>query len=106
MLHSNNKAYIHILSCFVFKQQPIETFPDSKVHGANMGPIWVLPAPDGPHVGLMNLAIRDNFSVASVALWQLYDYQISCEVALQNMGELIYCELLMYPQQNKAQHIL
>ena len=26
-------------------------FPDSKVHGANMGPIWVLSAPDGPHVG-------------------------------------------------------
>ena len=32
--------------------------PDSKVHGANMGPIWVLSAPDGPHVGPMNLAIR------------------------------------------------
>ena len=31
--------------------------PDSKVHGANMGPIWVLSAPDGPHVGLMNFAI-------------------------------------------------
>ena len=24
-----------------------------------MGPIWVLSAPDGPHVGPMNLAIRD-----------------------------------------------
>ena len=33
--------------------------PDSKIHGANMGPTWVLPAPDGPHVGPMNLAIRD-----------------------------------------------
>ena len=32
--------------------------PDSKVHGANMGPTWVLSAPDGPHVGPMNLAIR------------------------------------------------
>ena len=31
--------------------------PDSKVHGANMEPIWVLSARDGPHVGLMNLAI-------------------------------------------------
>ena len=31
---------------------------DSKIHGANMGPIWVLSAPDGPHVGPMNLAIR------------------------------------------------
>ena len=34
--------------------------PDSKVHGANMGPTWGLSAPDGPHVGPMNLAIRDG----------------------------------------------
>ena len=33
-------------------------YPDSKVHGANMGSTWVLSAPDGPHVGPMNLAIR------------------------------------------------
>ena len=32
--------------------------PGSEVHGANMGPTWVLSAPDGPHVGPMNLAIR------------------------------------------------
>ena len=25
-----------------------------------MGPTWVLSAPDGPHVGPMNLAIREN----------------------------------------------
>ena len=36
--------------------------PDSKVHGANMGPTWVLSAPDGPHVGPMNLVIRDATS--------------------------------------------
>ena len=34
------------------------TSPDSKVHGTNMGPTWVLSAPDGPHIGPMNLAIR------------------------------------------------
>ena len=32
--------------------------PGSKVHGAIMGPTWVLWATDGPHVGPMNLAIR------------------------------------------------
>ena len=32
--------------------------PDSKIHGDNMGPTWVLPVPDGPHVGPMNFAIR------------------------------------------------
>ena len=34
--------------------------PDSKVHRANVGPTWVLSAPDGPHVGPMNLAIRED----------------------------------------------
>ena len=38
--------------------------PDSKVHGANMGPTWVLSAPDGPHVGPMNLAIRECFTIS------------------------------------------
>ena len=33
--------------------------PDSKVHGANMGPIWGRQDPGGPHVGPMNLAIWD-----------------------------------------------
>ena len=32
--------------------------PDSKARGANMGPTWVLSAPDGPHIGPMNHAIR------------------------------------------------
>ena len=32
-------------------------FPDSKVHGANMGPIWGWQDPGGPHVGPMNFAI-------------------------------------------------
>ena len=35
-----------------------QSFPDSKVHGANMGPTWVLLAPGGLHVGPLNLAIR------------------------------------------------
>ena len=35
--------------------------PDSKVHGANMGPTWALSAPGGPHISLMNLAIWDSF---------------------------------------------
>ena len=36
-----------------------QTDPDSKVHGANVGPTWVLSAPDGPHVCPMNLATRE-----------------------------------------------
>ena len=44
--------------------------PDNKVHGANKGPTWVLSAPDGPHVGPMNLAIRDVYFYPSwMARW-------------------------------------
>ena len=46
----------HHLSCHDGDQYG--QYPDSKVHVANMGPNWVLPAPSGPHVGPMNLAIR------------------------------------------------
>ena len=36
--------------------------PDNKVHGATMGPTWVLSGPDGPHVGPMNLAMRNDLA--------------------------------------------
>ena len=34
-----------------------DIYPDSKVHGANMGPIWGWQDRGGPHVGPMNLSI-------------------------------------------------
>ena len=37
--------------------QCTSTYPDSKVRGANMGPIWDQKDPGGPHVGPMNLVI-------------------------------------------------
>ena len=49
--------------------------PDTKVHGANMGPIWGQQDPGGPHIGPMNIAIWEwtaiinpcpNFNRASV----------------------------------------
>ena len=44
---------IHWLVVSIFKCH----YPDSKVHGANMGPIWGRQDPDGLHVGPMNFAI-------------------------------------------------
>ena len=32
--------------------------PDSRDHGAKLGPTWVMSAPDGPHVRPMNLATK------------------------------------------------
>ena len=41
----------------------------------NMGPTWVLSAPDGPHVGAMNLAIRGRLYDMEI----LYAQQSLCE---------------------------
>ena len=39
--------------------------PDSKVHGANMGPIWGRQDPGGPYAGPMNFAIwADHFYIS------------------------------------------
>ena len=48
--------------CFQIKATKLTLylFLDSKVHGTNMGPTWVLSVPSGPHIGPMNLAIRDD----------------------------------------------
>ena len=38
-------------------------YPDSKVHGAHMGPTWVWQDPGGPHVGHVNFAIWVHTSI-------------------------------------------
>ena len=75
-----------------------QQFPDSKVHGANMGPIWVLSAPDGPHVGPTNLAIRERLppiANGERVLWNV------CESArsLTRQSWRTICAYLLY---NKA----
>ena len=37
--------------------------PDSKIHGAIMGPIWGQQDLGGPHVGPMNFAIWDSLGL-------------------------------------------
>ena len=44
-----------------------DSHPDSKVNGANMGPIWGQQDPGGPHVSPMNFAIW----VYAPILWNL-----------------------------------
>ena len=63
-------------------------FPDSKVHGANMGPTWVLSAPDGPHVGPLNLAIR----VVYVTSCRWPPQVGESHVDLVNCSEITTCE--------------
>ena len=40
---------------------------DTKVHGTNMGPTWVLSAPGGPHGGPINFAIGADCGDSNVA---------------------------------------
>ena len=47
-------------------------YPDSKVHGANMGPIWVRQDPGGPHVGHMNFAFWVSLALNHRASWYCY----------------------------------
>ena len=58
----NMIAYVFDVLCIICLAKFCDmNIPDCKVHWANMGPTWVLSAPYGPHVGPMNLAIRDVF---------------------------------------------
>ena len=53
--------------------------PDSKVHGANVGPTWVMSAPDGPHGGPVNLAIRKRTSQILFYVKKTHNGQINDE---------------------------
>ena len=56
----------------------IKKDPDSKIHGANMGPTWVLSAPDGPHIGPINLVIwgscYTSLGIAIIKRWWSWDH--------------------------------
>ena len=52
--------YHQNMCCFPMLQH-WQRNPDSKVHGANMGPIWGRQDPGGPHVGPMNSAIWECY---------------------------------------------
>ena len=47
-------AIVHVRTC---QMESIYVFPDSKFHGANMGPMWGRQDPGGSHVGPMIFAI-------------------------------------------------
>ena len=52
--HGRLSAKYAFLVCSEWR---IILYPDSKVHGANMGPNWGRQDPGGPHVGHMNFVI-------------------------------------------------
>ena len=48
---------IPVVSLLAFHIIQMQHYPDSEVHGANMGPIWGRQDPGGPHVGPINFVI-------------------------------------------------
>ena len=58
-------------------------YPDSKVHGANMGLIWGQQDPGGPHVGPVNFAIRVKFRGA---IWRRFRLS---HIALPNQNDIV-----------------
>ena len=58
--------------CELMHTQLFCYYPDSKVHEANMGPIWDQQDPGGPHFDPMNFAIWVVTSLAKL----LYDSKL------------------------------
>ena len=76
---------------FIFAQLTKTTL-DSKVHGANTGPIWGPQDPGGPHVGPMNFATLDTLCHALLAraeLWHVF-YQSFLEHYSDNIASALY----------------
>ena len=68
-VHANTDAKADVDKAAVdFAPGAILCVPDSKVHGANLGPIWGQQDPGGPHLGPMNFAIW-GVIIMIIALW-------------------------------------
>ena len=83
--------------------------PDSKVHGANMGPIWDRQGSGGPHVGPMHFAIwgndADTDEKKTCADWMRYTMQcnksfkfISDSLSMPNIPEVGICMSIITPK--------
>ena len=94
--------FVHLLTSWSLTHQwprllPWINFPDSKAHGANMGPIWGRQATGGPHVGPMNFVIwvesrygRIVTSVLHVISTGLHDCLSSCAQNLKYLDEILW----------------
>ena len=58
-VHLRANGVIAVISAQWHDNYSLVMIPDSKVYGANMGPIWDRQNRGGPHAGPMNFAIWD-----------------------------------------------
>ena len=79
----------HVCYQCLLNWQPLGTSnPENKVHGANMGPTWVLSAPDGPHIGPMNLGIRE---VGFPYSRRVFIFTVGCHLYIRDWQYLVKC---------------
>ena len=87
---SNSKCFSSLVWHYLYLNPSRYNVPDSKVHGTNMGPTWVLSAPGGPHIGPMSLVIWVCFLslswVCCCQWWNLPSINI-CLRAIQTIWE-------------------
>ena len=58
------KSKLQVIAWVKMETTSVDIYsPDSKVHGASMGPIWGRQDPGGPHVSPMNFAIWVRFKL-------------------------------------------
>ena len=72
VIYGNSSQHTEFLKTVIYDNNP-----DSKVHRANMGPIWGGQDPGGPHVGPMNFAIWEVIGIYSVTYMFISDLQVS-----------------------------
>ena len=65
--------------------------PDSKVHGANMEPIWGQQGPGGPHVGPMNFAIWGSNNDEQDQLFITKPCTTMLNKTLRLLLDILYC---------------
>ena len=81
-----------------FYGQRLHSSPESKVHGANMGPTWVLSALVGPHVGPVNFAIWIVWNNEirrhhdGVCVWKIRHYWSVLEISRHN--RVFFCKTI------------
>ena len=78
----------------------INNTPDSKVHGANMGPIWGQQEPGGPHVGPMNFAIWDSWLAIGCLLRLLIMSTVECRYNMIQLYDIILHKWFQFPRHN------
>ena len=91
------------LSCELGRN-PKALSPDNTVHGTNMWPTWVLSAPDGPHVGPMNFAIRVIVQLLRIVLRILQ--RMHSEINTENLTHLYFTNALRQCKQIHCTHVI